>query len=70
MTRYTLNATDGDYSNTLEFEAEQIEDILMYFKMFLQGSGFTWIQGDLGIVGDESEVTSHSPYYYDIGRNK
>jgi hypothetical protein len=68
MTRYTLNATDGEYSTTVEFDAEQIDDILMYMKMFLQGAGFTWIQGELQIV--EDEPIQHNAYYYDTERNR
>ena len=64
MTKYTLQATDGDYATTVEFEAEQLDDILMYMKMFIQGAGFTWVQGDLQFVEDD-----HAPCYYDFGRN-
>jgi uncharacterized protein involved in tellurium resistance len=68
MTRYTLNSTDGEFSNTLEFEAEHINEVLMYMMMFLQGSGFTWLQGELDVVDPETAGKSH--HYFDTERNR
>ena len=37
---------------TIEFEAEQLQDILEEFTMFLRGCGFT-INGTLDVIPDE-----------------
>ena len=70
--RYTLQCSDESYANTLEFEAEQLDDVLMYVKMFIQGSGFTWVQGELQFVDEEAYVDPviHSDAFYDFGRNR
>ena len=39
----------GSPEVTMEFDADQIDDVLGYFKQFLQGSGYT-IDGDIDIV--------------------
>jgi hypothetical protein len=36
----------GSPKTTMEFEVDQIEDVLMYFKQFLQGCGYD-IDGEL-----------------------
>lgn len=54
---------------THEFKAEQLTDVLMNLDMFLKGSGYMY-DGVVDIVDDEPVKTSHSPYYYDAGRNK
>jgi hypothetical protein len=36
----------------MEFECDQLEDVLMYFKQFLQGAGYT-IDGVLDIIPNE-----------------
>ena len=38
----------GSPEVTMEFDADQIDDVLGYFKQFLQGSGYT-IDGDIDI---------------------
>ena len=39
----------GSPEVTMEFEVDQIEDVLMYFQQFLEGSGYL-IDGDIDIV--------------------
>lgn len=71
--KFTLQSYDEDYANTLEFEAEQLDDILMYMKMFIQGSGFTWVQGELQFVDDLEYAKPeqlHSEAFFDFGRNR
>ncbi len=65
MSLFTLHVEDEGFSNTLTFEAENIDDVLMYTKMFIQGSGFSWVQGELQFVDD-----THSPQYFDTERNR
>ncbi len=54
---------------THEFNAEQLTDVLMNLDMFLKGSGYMY-DGVVDIVDGEPVKISHSPYYYDTGRNR
>lgn len=67
MARYTLHVEDEDFENTLSFDADNLDDVLMFFKMFIQGSGFTWVQGELEFVQEDTE---HSIFYFDTERNR
>lgn len=39
----------GSPETTMEFEVDQLEDVLAYLKQFLQGCGYT-IDGELDVV--------------------
>jgi hypothetical protein len=73
MPRFTLicdHSCDLDtHVVTHEFTAEQLTDVLMNLDMFLKGSGYMY-DGVVDIADDESVKTSHSPYYFDTGRNR
>lgn len=65
--KYTFKSK-SNYDNselTLEFEAEQLDDVLSHFNTFLRASGFEF-DGYLGVVYDEevySELIEDSPDY-------
>lgn len=44
----------GSPKTTMEFDVDQLEDVLMYFKQFLQGSGYA-IDGDIDVVNWEKD---------------
>jgi len=47
----------GSPKTTMEFDVDQLEDVLMYFKQFLQGSGYD-IDGDIDVVNWEKDELS------------
>lgn len=44
----------GSPKTTMEFDVDQLEDVLMYFKQFLEGSGYD-IDGDIDVVNWEKD---------------
>lgn len=46
----------GSPKNTIEFEVDHLDDVLMYFKQFLQGSGYN-IDGVLEVIPTEEYYT-------------
>lgn len=44
----------GSPKTTMEFDVDQLEDVLMYFKQFLKGSGYD-IDGDIDVVNWEKD---------------
>ena len=40
MAKYKLVMKELDFKNTLEFEADGIEDVLASIEIFLRGNGF------------------------------
>ena len=62
MTKFTFTSEFqgfGSPKNTLEFDCDQLEDVLMYFEQFLKGAGFIY-DGHLEIV-DNSVWSSAYP---------
>lgn len=51
----------GSPQTTMEFEVDQLEDVLVYFEQFLKGCGYELGNGHLDIVYDEEQP----PYIYD-----
>ena len=47
----------GSPKTTMEFDVDQLEDVLMYFKQFLEGSGYD-IDGDIDVVNWEKDELS------------
>lgn len=47
----------GSPKTTMEFDVDQLEDVLMYFKQFLEGSGYD-IDGDIEVVNWEKDELS------------
>ena len=45
----------GSPKVTMEFEVDQLEDVLTYFEQFLRGSGYT-IDGMIDVVPHEEET--------------
>lgn len=45
----------GSPETTMEFEVDQIEDIIVYFEQFLKGCGYELGNGHLDIVYDEEQ---------------
>ena len=68
--KYTLKSELEDFKNTLEFEAETLDEVLENIRIFLMGTGFTWVQGDLAFVEEETYVAPHSSFYFDTERNR
>jgi len=40
MAKYKLKMQEGDFVNTLEFEADGLEDVVANMEIFLKGNGF------------------------------
>lgn len=45
----------GSPKTSMQFEADSLEDVLMYFKDFLQGAGYV-IDGDIDVIPPEQEL--------------
>ena len=52
----------GSPKTTMEVEVDQLEDVLAYFKQFLEGCGYR-IDGELYIFDEETP----DPYAPDVG---
>lgn len=56
----------GDPKHTIEFEAEQLSDVVGYFEQFLRGSGYA-IDGQLDFVSDNTDYVVAVPMPGTIG---
>lgn len=71
MPKFTLIAEDTDISGKLtgskssrEFHAEQLEDVIVDFEIFLRGAGY-YFRGNLDITYDKlEEIDSAKPFDY------
>lgn len=85
MSTFTLTCENEDRVNTLTFEAETYNDVILNMNDFLRGCGF-YYEGYLDIVPDEfaptyelnaewpfpeeTDATDHNDFFYDTERNK
>lgn len=65
--RFSVDHTDDEgnttFSNTLEFTAEQLPDVVGNFELFLKGSGFAFDgHVDIGFAFDDHEDITPSAY--------
>ena len=59
MAKYKLKMQEGDFVNTLEFEADGLEDVVANMEIFLKGNGF-FFDGALDIhTGEVQKNTMH-----------
>jgi len=62
MAKYKLKMQELDFKNTVEFEAEGLEDVIANIEVFLKGNGF-FFDGKLDIHSGEIEMNSmHRKY--------
>ena len=57
MTKFTFTSEFqgfGSPKNTLEFDCDQLEDVLMYFEQFLKGAGYHF-DGNLTFINHEED---------------
>lgn len=57
---------------THTFTAEHLDEVVMNMQEFLRGAGY-YFDGELMVCDcnePAQQPSCHSPYYYDIGRNK
>lgn len=56
---------------THQFNCENLYDVIENFDMFLKGAGYSY-DGVLDICTpvETSNLTGHSPQYFDTGRNR
>jgi len=65
MAQYSLTMYEDDsegntvFRNNLDFKAEQLDDVIGNFELFLKGSGFVF-SGHIDIV--DNEITLHNTY--------
>jgi len=52
--KYTLTCTDGNFTNTVEFEQDFLLHVLENMQLFLKGCGFIF-DGTLDIINEETE---------------
>ena len=57
MAKYKLEMQEVDFKNTLEFEADQLGDVLANMEIFLKGSGF-FFGGILDVHTDDAQTNS------------
>ena len=64
MTRYKLEMKDDGYKNKLEFESDDLSDVVANIEIFLKGCGFIF-DGALDIhKGDvETNAMHYTPRY-------
>jgi hypothetical protein len=60
MAKYKLKMQDDNYKNTLEFEADGLEDVVANMEIFLKGNGF-FFDGALDI--HTGEVQKNAMHY-------
>ena len=69
--RFSVDTENVDgrttFSNTLEFDAEQLDDIIGNFELFLKGAGFQ-LTGHVDIT--PGEYTTHNTYNNNDWSNK
>ena len=65
MAKYKLIMKELDFKNTLEFEAEGLEDVIANMEIFLKGNGF-FFDGALDIHdGEVMKNAMHRAYTSD-----
>ena len=64
MAKYKLIMKELDFKNTLEFEADGLEDVLANMEIFLKGNGF-FFDGALDI--HTGEVQKNAMHYIHRG---
>jgi hypothetical protein len=52
--KYTLTCTDGNFTNTVEFEQDFLPSVLENMQLFLRGCGF-YFDGTLDIINEDTE---------------
>ena len=45
MTQFTLTSVEDDIECTLKFEAVYLDDVCIRIAQFLNGSGYTYVEG-------------------------
>jgi hypothetical protein len=66
MAKYKLVMKEIDFKNTLEFEADGLEDVIANMEIFLKGNGF-FFDGALDIHTGKVETNAmHHIYTSDI----
>ena len=62
MAKYKLQMKELDFKNTLEFEADGLEDVIANMEIFLKGNGF-FFDGALDIhTGEVQKNAMHHVY--------
>lgn len=62
MAKYKLVMKELDFKNTLEFEADGLEDVIANMEIFLKGNGF-FFDGALDVhTGEVKNNAMHSIY--------
>jgi len=64
MAKYKLIMKELDFKNTLEFEADGLEDVIANMEIFLKGNGF-FFDGALDI--HKGEVQKNAMHYVHRG---
>jgi hypothetical protein len=66
--KYTLTCTDGNFTNTVEFEQDFLPSVLENMQLFLRGCGF-YFDGTLDIINEETEelYSDTHDYLYEQG---
>ena len=70
MAKYKLVMKELDFKNTLEFEADGLEDLLANMEIFLKGNGF-FFDGALDVHEGEVQtnamhhIVKHKPREFD-----
>lgn len=62
MAKYKLKMQEGDFVNTLEFEADGLEDVVANMEIFLKGCGF-FFDGHLDIHEGETQMNAMHHVY-------
>ena len=60
MAKYKLQMKELDFKNTLEFEADGLEDVIANMEIFLKGNGF-FFDGALDV--HEGEVKNNAMHH-------
>ena len=66
MAKYKLVMKELDFKNTLEFEADGLEDVVANMEIFLKGNGF-FFDGALDIHTEEVQTNAmHKVYKHNV----
>jgi hypothetical protein len=57
MNKYKLEMQEGSFKNTLEFEADGLDDVIANMEIFLKGCGF-FFGGILDVHKGDAETNS------------
>ena len=62
MAKYKLVMKEIDFKNTLEFEADGLEDVIANMEIFLKGNGFVF-DGALDVHEGETQMNAMHHVY-------